>query len=223
MNDKTTAAGSDRPRWDARFDREDYLFGTEPAAFVAREAKRLPAGARVLALADGEGRNSVHLARLGHRVLAMDASPVGLAKARRLAAAADLAPDVRPEFVQADIASWDWRPDAFDAVLAVFIQFAGPDLRDAIFRGMARSVRPGGLILLHGYAPRQIGYGTGGPGAVENLYTLPMLHAAFPGWEVLTARDHDADLAEGTGHAGKSALIDFVARRPGVAGGLRLR
>ncbi len=39
----------------------------------------------VLCLAEGEGRNAVHLAQLGHRVLAQDLTAVGLAKAEALA------------------------------------------------------------------------------------------------------------------------------------------
>ncbi|MBK5926199.1 class I SAM-dependent methyltransferase [Rhodobaculum claviforme] len=196
--------------WDARYGAPGYLFGTEPAAFLRRHGGRLAPGARVLSVADGEGRNAVWLARQGHAVTAFDASSVALDKARLLAAEAG----VTVAFHHAGVEDWDWRPAAFDAVVAVFVQFAPPPLRARMFEGMARTLRPGGLLLLHGYAPRQIGYGTGGPGAVENLYTLPMLCDAFAGWQVPHAADHDADLAEGTGHAGRSALVDFVALKP---------
>lgn len=196
--------------WDARYDREDYLFGTEPAEFVRREAVRLSPGDRVLSVADGEGRNSVFLAARGCRVTAFDPSAPALEKARRLARARG----VEVDFHQADVESWEWKPEAFDAVLGVFIQFAGPALRERMFRDMARTLRPGGLLLLHGYAPRQVDYGTGGPPFRENMYELPMLEAAFPDFEILLAEDHDREIAEGEGHAGMSALIDFVARKP---------
>jgi SAM-dependent methyltransferase len=197
--------------WDARFDRPDYLFGTEPAAFVRRTAAHLAPASRVLAVADGEGRNSVHLASLGHTVTAMDASAVGLAKARRLAAerGVDIA------FREADILTWDWAAAPFDAVLAVFIQFLAPPERARVFAGFRAAVGPGGLILLHGYAPRQVDYGTGGPPCRENMYTLPMLEEAFAGFDILEARDYDAEISEGTGHNGRSGLVDFVARAPG--------
>ncbi|MDT8855315.1 methyltransferase domain-containing protein [Paracoccaceae bacterium Fryx2] len=196
--------------WDQRYAGDGYLFGTDPAAFLLRVAPLLPPAARVLSLADGEGRNSVWLAGQGHRVTALEASGVALAKARALAAARG----VTVGFVQGDIAGWDWAGHPCDAVLGVFIQFADPALRAQIHAGIARAVVPGGLVLLHGYAPRQIANGTGGPRAVENLYTLDALRADFPGWQVLLAEDYDADISEGTGHCGRSALIDFVARRP---------
>lgn len=195
--------------WDKRYAEPGYLFGTEPAAFLAREAGVIAPGARVLCLADGEGRNSVYLAGLGLDVVAMEASGVALGKARDLAKLRG----VTVEFRQSGIEDWDW-DQPFDAVVGVFIQFAPPAMRKAIHRGIARAVVPGGLVLLHGYAPRQIGYGTGGPPVVENLYTLDGLRADFPGWQVLRAEDYDADLSEGSRHVGKSALIDFVARKP---------
>jgi len=196
--------------WNERYASEDYLFGTEPAEFLRREAPRLAPGSEVLCVADGEGRNSVFLAAAGHRVTAFDPAENALAKARRLAEARG----VTVAFHRAGVEAWDWAPDAVDAVAAIFIQFAPPDARAAIFEGIARTLRPGGLLLLHGYAPRQVGYGTGGPPHAENMYTLPLLLDAFPGWEVLHAADADAEIAEGRGHAGRSALIDFVARKP---------
>ncbi len=195
--------------WDERYAGQDYLFGTEPAAFVARQARLLPAGARVLCLADGEGRNSVFLAGIGHAVTAMEPSGVALAKARALAQRRGVTVD----FQQHSIETWDWS-QRFDAVFGIFIQFAPPALRAAIHAGIAQAIPPGGYVFLHGYAPRQIGYGTGGPRAAENLYTLDLLRADFAGWSVLHAADYDADIHEGSGHAGRSALIDFVAQKP---------
>jgi hypothetical protein len=39
--------------------------------------------------------------------------------------------------------------------------------------------------LLEGYRTEQLGYRTGGPPFVENLYTLPMLQDAFSDFEIL--------------------------------------
>jgi SAM-dependent methyltransferase len=196
--------------WNDRYATDDYLFGTAPAAFLTAQAHHLAPGSRVLCVADGEGRNSVHLATLGHDVTAFDPAPNALAKARRLAAGKG----ATVAFHEAGIEDWDWAPASFDAVAAVFIQFAAPPARARLFAHIARTLRPGGLLLLHGYAPRQVGYGTGGPPCTENMYTLPMLLDAFPGWEVLHAADRDAEIEEGRGHSGRSALIDFVARKP---------
>jgi cyclopropane fatty-acyl-phospholipid synthase-like methyltransferase len=177
----------------------------------AAHADHIAPRSRVLCVADGEGRNSVWLAGQGHRVTAFDPSAVGLAKAARLAEAHGVAVDFR----QAGVADWDWS-QAFDAVVAVFVQFAGPDMRAGMFQGFAQALVPGGVVLVHGYHVRHLspGYGKGGSRDPANLYTSDLLRAAFPGWEVLAEADHDADLAEGDGHIGLSALVDYVARKP---------
>ena len=194
--------------WNDRYAGKDYLFGTEPAAFLPRAAGWLTPGQTALSIADGEGRNSVWLAGQGLRVAAFEPSPNAVEKARRLAAARGVAVD----FHLADLDGWDWSR-VFDVVAGIFIQFVGPEERARLFARIDRALVPGGLLLLHGYAPRQVGYGTGGPPAEENMYTLPMLAAAFPGYEVLSAGDYDAEVQEGSAHRGRSALFDFVARK----------
>lgn len=194
--------------WDQRYTQPGYLFGTEPADFVRAQAGVIAPEARVLSVADGEGRNSVYLAGMGHRVTAFDASPVALEKARALAADKG----VPVEFRQSGIEDWDWG-QPHDAVVGVFIQFTPPDLRAKLFSWMAQAVAPGGLLLLHGYAPRQVEYGTGGPGNPAHMYTEELLREAFDGWEILRLEDYDREIDEGPGHSGRSALVDLVARK----------
>jgi hypothetical protein len=72
----------------------------------------------------------------------------------------------------------------------------------------------GGRILLQGYTPQQLDYGTGGPGVLENLYTADILRTAFAGWEIEELVEYEDEIAEGSGHKGRSALIGLVARKP---------
>lgn len=198
-------------RWNKRFAQDEYVFGERPNAFLARQKERLAGCRTALSVADGEGRNGVWLAEQGIRVTAVEGSPVGQEKARRLAARRGVTLD----FVLADLATWTWPEQAFDAVVGIFIQFAGPGLRERIFAGMRRALKPGGLLLLEGYRPEQIAYGTGGPKVEENLYTEAMLREAFAGMTIELLDAYDAEIEEGSGHAGMSALIDLVARAPG--------
>lgn len=196
--------------WDQRFDRPEYVYGTDPSQFLAAQAGWLQPGLRGLAIADGEGRNSVFMASRGMQVTAMDGSAVALEKARALAAQRG----VQVDFHHADLADWPWPEREYDVIAAIFFQFAEPALRQAVFAGIRQALRPGGVVLLHGYARRQIEYGTGGPGDPELLYTTDLLADAFAGWDIRLLRDYDATLAEGCGHAGRSALIDLVAVKP---------
>lgn len=197
--------------WDERYAGDDYIFGTEPADFVRRVAPLLPPAARILSLAEGEGRNAVWLAGQGFRMTGIDQSRVGLDKAARLAATRGVGVDL----VQGDVMAWDGSDGPWDAVLCVFLHFFSAQ-RPGLAAALARGLRPGGLFLFHGYGPAQIAHGTGGPKDPDMLSTAAELAAHFPGWERVVMRDHEAMLAEGTRHVGRSALVDLVLRRPGA-------
>jgi SAM-dependent methyltransferase len=200
-----------RQTWDRRFAAADgFLFGEAPNAWLAAQAGRLRPGMRALSVADGEGRNAAWLAGRGCEVTSFDVSPVGVERARALFAQRGVAVDARV----CDVAEWAWEQGAFDLVAAIFIQFAPPALRERVFAGIARTLRPGGLLVLEGYGLRQLEYRTGGPGIAEHLYTMPMLLQAFPGWRIEASRDVDLELAEGAGHCGRSHVLSMVLRAP---------
>ncbi len=203
--------------WSARYRDagEAYLFGTEPNRFLAHRAELLQDGHNALSVADGEGRNSVWLAEQGLAVTAIEISTVAIEKARRLA----LGRKVEVRFMQADMLAPAWPPaelrEAFDWVIGIFIQFVGPEWRERQFEAMKHLTRPGGRILLQGYTPKQLEYGTGGPSAVENLYTAEVLREAFADWDIDELVEYEDEVNEGAGHRGRSALIGLVARKPG--------
>ena len=205
------AEGFDDARafWDQRYAAPEYIFGTEPNRFLMSQHERFRPGMRTLDIACGEGRNAVWLAEQGCDVVAIDISPLALEKARRLATERG----VRVAFELADVRQWDWKPDAFDAVVSVFIQFAAPRERARVFEGMQRTLRAGGWLVIQGYTPKQLEYKTGGPPQAEHMYTEPMLRTAFATMDLVHLREHEDVLAEGSKHVGRSALIDLVARK----------
>ena len=189
---------------------EDYVFGTTANRFLAAQSALLGSGRTALSVADGEGRNAVWLAEQGLRVTATEISPVALEKARKLAAGRH----VEVDFVLADAVAWDYPEAAFDFVVGIFIQFADPAQRARMFAGMARALRPGGHLIVHGYTPKQLEYRTGGPSAVENLYTAELLRTAVAGLDIVHLQEYEDVLDEGVGHKGQSALVGLVARKP---------
>lgn len=195
--------------WNQRYAGEGYLFGHAPNAYLRAQLPLLPPGARVLCVADGEGRNSVFLAQQGFEVQAFDVADVAVAKARRLAAQAGV---VVGHHV-AGFDDWDWQPAAFDAVVAIFIQFADPAMRARQFAQMQAALAPGGLLVLQGYTPRQLALKTGGPGVLSHLYTAALLREAFAAMEIVELVEYEAVLEEGAGHRGMSALAGLVARK----------
>jgi SAM-dependent methyltransferase len=195
--------------WNRRFAGDDFLFGTEPNEWLREHAGVWAPGQRVLCVADGEGRNSVWLAQRGLQVTAFDIAEVGVAKARRLAAARGVTVD----FHVADGNAFDWPEAAYDGVAAIFIQFADPAMRARLFARIVASLAPGGTLLLQGYTPKQLDYRTGGPPVASHLYTADMLRAAFAALDIVELRQYEAEVGEGSGHHGWSALIGLVARK----------
>ena len=196
-------------RWEQRYAAPDYVFGTAPNAFLKSQAGLLPKKGKALAVADGEGRNGVWLAEQGLDVLSVDFSPTAIEKAKSLARERG----VTLHTLQADIIAWEWPQAEFDVVVGIFFQFVGPAERASIFAGMRGALKPGGLLLVEGYGPKQLEYKTGGPSELENLYTEELLRKEFAGFSELTIKSYDSMISEGTRHVGMAALVDLVARK----------
>ena len=207
MTDSSFADGA--ATWNQRFATDDYVFGTDPNEFLLKNAVHWPRGGRILCVADGEGRNSVWLSRQGFVVDAFDVSEVGVAKARRLAAAAG----VSVGFSVCSCDDFAWPAQMYDGVAAIFVQFADPEMRARLFANAMGALKVGGILVLQGYGPRQLEFKTGGPSLLSHLYTTDLLREAFASMEILELREYEAELTEGTRHRGRSALIGMVARR----------
>jgi SAM-dependent methyltransferase len=201
---------SELSHWQERYSTPDYRFGKAPNEFLVRCAPLLPKAGRALAVADGEGRNGVWLATQGLDVLSIDFSPAALAKARALADEHKVA----VTFEEADVHAWPYPAQAFDVVVEIFTQFSTPAQRAQKWAGMRRTLKRGGLLIVQGYTPRQLDYGTGGPKQVDHLYTPEMLEQAFGDLADLRIVAEERELNEGAGHAGLSAIIGLTARKP---------
>ena len=200
---------SEFERWETRYAEQEYVFGTEPNAFLAAQKARLPTGGRALAVADGEGRNGVWLAQQGLEVHSIDFSPSAQAKAQQLARSRN----VRLSTDLVDVTQWSWPADAYDVIAVIFTQFTTPPERERMFTGIGRALKAGGLLLLEGYSPKQLEYGTGGPSRLENLYTRELLEQAFGHFAELHITEYETEMSEGSRHTGISALIDLIGRK----------
>ncbi|MFO1337655.1 MAG: class I SAM-dependent methyltransferase [Burkholderiaceae bacterium] len=205
----TTAFDDPAGTWNRRYEGEGFLFGSEPNQWLREHVDQLPTGGRVLCVADGEGRNSVWLARQGFGVDAFDIAERAVDKARAFAAREGVA----VHYTVADCDGYAWAEASHDAVVAIFVQFAEPALRARLFERMVRSLRPEGVLILQGYTPKQLDYKTGGPPVAAHLYTEAMLREAFAGLDIVQLREYEAEVQEGTAHRGRSALVGLVARR----------
>ncbi len=197
------------PTWNERFATEGYVYGTEPNGFLVSCADVLAPGMTALAVADGEGRNGVWLARQGLDVLSVDGAENGIIKARRLAERHGVA--LRTEV--ADLRQWAWPVAAFDIVAALYIHFFPAD-RPAMHAAMAAALKPDGRLVMEAFHPDQLAYGTGGPPVEEMLYSADMLRGDFADLEIEALDEVEIDLFEGRLHCGPAKVTRLRACRP---------
>jgi len=193
--------------WNNRYAVAGHVYGEAPNAFVAEIAPQIPAGP-VLCLAEGEGRNAVHLAALGHCVTAVDQSEIGLAKAQRLAKARG----VEIKTPVTDLVNYTITAGAWAGIVATFAHLP-PALRRRIHHEAVVGLQPGGVFILEAYTPAQLAFGTGGPKTRELLMTLAGLRDELAGLDLLIGREIVREVIEGDGHTGRGAVVQILARR----------
>ena len=120
---------------------------------------------------------------------------------------------VEIKIIEADVHTWEYPTEEFDVVVEIFTQFSTPAERTLKWAGMKQALKPGGLIIIQGYRPKQLEYGTGGPKQFENLYTREMLEHGFSGFKDIEITEVDLEMQEGVAHGGMSAVINFTAHK----------
>ncbi len=200
--------------WDERYRGEDFAFGTAPNEFLVSQARRLKSGLRALVPGDGEGRNGVWLAEQGLIVDTVDVSPLGVAKARKLAKERGV--DINAEI--ADLITWTWPRDAYDIVAALYIHFFDAD-RPGMHGAMMDALKPGGILILEAFRPEQLElqkkHRSGGPKSADMLYSEAKLAKDFASASILHLEETTVELAEGHRHKGLAAVIRAVVQKQG--------
>ncbi len=156
----------DREQWNQRYGGDDLVWTSTPNQFLVSEVSDLPAG-RAVDLACGEGRNAVWLAELGWTVAGVDFSPVGLAKADRLARSRQ----VGVWWIESSVEAWTSPPDGFDLVVVFYLQLPQPE-RSVALTVAATAVAPGGCLLVVAHDHDNLTRGIGGPPDDAVLYSV---------------------------------------------------
>lgn len=195
--------------WNDRYASEDYVFGTKPNDFLKSIAGQVPAESKTLCLADGEGRNGVFLASLGHSVTSIDMSDVGLQKAEQLAEKHN----VSLTTIQADLTEYELGEEKWDCIVSIFFHIP-TKLQDLIYPRILKSLKPGGYLIIESYTPRQLEFGTGGPPVADYMLTMDLVKSAFGACSFLHAEELDREVVEGIGHTGQAAVLQLLAQKP---------
>jgi SAM-dependent methyltransferase len=194
--------------WDERYSQPEAIYGYAPNAFLVQQAARFRKGVNLLLPGDGYGRNGIWLARQGFQVHSVDLSPVAVDRSRALAQAAG----VQLKVEQADLATWTWPLEQFDAVMAIFLHLP-PDVRAKVHKSMLQAIKPGGLIVLQAFSPAQLKHSSGGPKQVELLYTAEILRQDFAPALPLELEEREIEIDEGHMHRGLAGVVQAVFQK----------
>jgi hypothetical protein len=190
--------------WDERYESTPFFYGRMPNDFVVSSVCYLPKG-KVLCLAEGEGRNSVFLARSGYTVTGVDFSAKAIENARDLAAQHK----AEVHYIQADLVTYDIGEGCWDGIVSIFCHLP-PHLRRDLHKRAVRGLRKGGVLILEAYALAQLGLNTGGPKDPDQLLSWDSLQHELEGLEFLVGHETQRMIFEGIGHTGPSAVTQVV-------------
>lgn len=199
--------------WDQRYAEPGFAFGEKPNEWLAANRDLFQPGMRALVPGDGEGRNGVFLAELGLDVTTVDASSVGVRKAQALAAKRGVKIDAQA----ADLLAWQWPKASFDVVASIYLHWPSR-IRPQMHELMMAALKPGGIIVLEAYTPRQLSHratgSVGGPADIDMLFEPSALRQDFAGMEIRHLEEVDVVLGEGNRHTGRSSVVRLLARLP---------
>jgi SAM-dependent methyltransferase len=193
--------------WDERFASEEYAYGTLPNLFFKEKIEGLHPG-KLLLPAEGEGRNAVFAARLGWQVTAVDFSEQGKKKALKLAGIHE----VELDYIIHDLTSIDFGIEAYDAAALIYAHI-DPGFRKIVHEKIAKSIKPGGYLILEAFNKNQLRNASGGPKSVEMLYSIPMLEDDFKGLDIIMLEEDTIILDQGEFHQGVASVIRLFGRK----------
>lgn len=192
-----------REFWNERFGREGYFYGIHPNLYLKSHIDLLSANRTILFLGEGEGRNAIYAASLGHTVTALDASDIGLAKTAALAKEREL----EVTLVHTDLELWN-PAESYDAIMCSFLHLSEP-LRTEVFQKAISRLNPGGLFAGEFFSIDQLPKTTGGPKDETLLYSAKELRSILESapCSIIELCEIDTDLNEGKGHVGIASVV----------------
>ena len=162
-----------------------------------------------LVLGDGEVRNGVYLASLGHQVVTVDMSSVGVEKSIKLARENRVNIDAQV----GDLSIFDLGVARCSSIVSIFCLLPR-SLRVDVQARIKTALRPGGTFVLEAYTKANIGRGVGGPQNDDMTVELSELEDQFAGYKFLVNQTVERQIFEGKYHNGMSATTQFVAVKP---------
>ncbi|NQF13059.1 class I SAM-dependent methyltransferase [Brevibacillus sp. HB1.3] len=194
--------------WNERFHSEEYYYGEEPNGFIQQQAYRFEQGQKVIAFAEGEGRNAVFLAKRNLEVTAIDYAESGLQKTKKLAQKHSV--EVLTQ--KMDLLEEEVPSEEYDAAIMVYGHFH-KNAQTMILNKMKKAIKPKGIMMLEVFSEEQLKYRTGGPQDHDMLYDPKEILAWCKGHEVIHFFYGEQERVAGKAHTGLAHVIQLVLRK----------
>lgn len=193
--------------WNERY-LEGNVYGDEANTFLKERTSVFPKDAKILCLAEGEGRNAIFLAKQGFQVTAVDFSETGMKHAKERAQKEGIPLTT----VVADLNEYDIGENQWDGVVSIFGHLP-PEIRKKVYAGITKGLKKGGVFLFEAYTPEQLEYGTGGPKDVSFLITEEIVQEGLSSLETIFQKKLLREIHEGKYHNGKSSVIQYIGKK----------
>lgn len=190
--------------WNQRYRESHFAYGKTPNLFLAENLPRFERG-ELLFAAEGEGRNAVFAAQLGHHVVAYDISIEGKNKAMKLAAEMG----VEIEYGTGHLEEQHYQPDSFDGLVLIYAHFP-KSIRATLHAQLLNCLKPGGFVIFEAFGKEQIQYQSGGPKDVEMLVSIEEVMLEFEALSFELLENVLINLQEGAYHNGLASVVRFV-------------
>jgi len=194
--------------WDERYSMEKYVYGTEPNHFFKEEINKIIPPGRLLLPGEGEGRNAIYAASLGWQVDAFDQSVIARKKALTLAGKNK----VKINYTVTDLSTIQLSKKLYDAAAVIFVHL-NENIRSDFNKKLIDSLKVGGIIIMELFSKDQFGKESGGPQAMEMLYSIDEINRDFKNLRRILLKKEIIHLDESEKHRGDASVIRFVGEK----------
>ena len=190
-----------RKMWDERYSQNDFIYGKEPNQYFKEIIDKIKPG-KLFMPGDGEGRNSIYAAKNNWEVTSVDYSSVAVEKAKHYSQH----DNVNVEIINADLSTYEYPKNHFDAVGIIFLHLQSPQ-KEIIHAKIANSIKHGGSVILEVFSNNQLQHGSGGPRNKNALYTIEEIAEYYKDFDMKELAEKTIELNESKSHSGPATVI----------------
>lgn len=198
-----------KSHWDQRFSEGDFLYGEAANQFIQTITPEIKPGGKVLAIAEGEGRNAFFIAKNAidnGRNIALDLWDYSSVALKKVDARKG---DLPINTFEVDLTEANWQENEYDAAFCVFGHF-DRSMQHSVWTGLRKTVTEGGWIFGEVYSTEQIPYASGGPRNLDYLYEPSFFLEVFKGDFLKHFYVGEVMREEGPLHRGVCHVIQFA-------------